>query len=178
LIFEPTAIPGVVIVRPERRDDERGFFARSWSVDEFAAHGLPSRWVQTSLSWNRRRATLRGMHFQVAPFEEAKLVACVRGALHDVAVDLRPGSPSFRRWLGLRLDARSLDTLYLPPGIAHGFLTLEDDTLVQYQISAPYSAEHARGVRWDDPALGIEWPDRPALISERDQAFPLLEERR
>jgi len=175
LIFEPTSIPDVVVVRPERHDDERGFFARVWSADEFSGHGLDPRLVQTSVSWNRHRGTLRGMHYQVAPFEEAKLVACVRGAVHDVAVDLRPGSPSFRRWLGVRLDAQRLEMLYLPPGVAHGFLTLHDDTLVQYMISERYSPEHARGVRFDDPAIGIEWPETPRVVSERDRSFPLLE---
>jgi dTDP-4-dehydrorhamnose 3,5-epimerase len=178
LIFDPTSIPGVVVVRPERHDDERGFFARLWCTDEFAAHGLDPRLVQTSVSWNRRRGTLRGMHYQVAPFEEAKLVSCVRGAVHDVVVDLRSDSPTLRRSLGLRLDAERLEMLYVPPGLAHGFLTLEDDTLVHYQMSQRHSPEHARGVRWDDPALGIRWPEDPVVISERDRCFPLLDTHR
>lgn len=176
MIFAPTTIPGAFLVRPERYEDERGFFARGWSEDEFRAQGLEPRLVQASLSWNRRRGTLRGMHYQVAPFEEAKLVACMRGALFDVVVDLRPGSSTFRKWFGARLDEERLEMLYVPRGVAHGLLTLEDDTLVQYYISERYSPEHARGVRWDDPAIGIEWPGRPAIVAERDRRWPLLGE--
>jgi dTDP-4-dehydrorhamnose 3,5-epimerase len=175
LIFVATSIPGAFVVHLERHEDERGFFARAWSPEDLQANGLDPRLAQTSLSWNQRRGTLRGMHYQMAPFEEAKLVTCVRGALHDVIVDLRAGSPGFRKWFGVRLDAERLDALYVPGGVAHGYLTLADDTLVHYQISERYSPEYARGVRWDDPAIGIEWPVRPVAISERDAAFPLLE---
>lgn len=172
--FEPTRIPGAFLVRPERHADERGFFARTWCADELAAHGLVATLAQSSVSWNRRRGTLRGMHWQAAPHEEAKLVACVRGAIWDVLADVRPESPAFRSWFAARLDAENLDMLYVPPGVAHGFLTLGDDTLVHYQISERHHADLARGVRWDDPDLAIAWPEPPAVLSERDRALPLL----
>ena len=172
--FEPTRIPGAFVVHPERHADERGFFARTWCADELEAQGLVARLAQASVSWNRRRGTLRGMHWQAAPHEEVKLVACVRGAIWDVIADLRADSPAFRQWLGVRLDAENLDMLYVPPGVAHGFLTLADDTLVHYQISERHQPDHARGVRWDDPALGIAWPEPPVVVSERDRALPLL----
>lgn len=172
--FEPTRVPGAFLVRPERHVDERGFFARTWCADELGAHGLVAQLAQSSVSWNRRRGTLRGMHWQAAPHEEAKLVSCLRGAIWDVVADLRPDSPAFRQWFGARLDADNLDMLYVPPGVAHGFLTLADDTLVHYQISERHHADFARGVRWDDPALGIAWPESPTVLSDRDRALPLL----
>jgi dTDP-4-dehydrorhamnose 3,5-epimerase len=175
VIFTPTTIHGAFLLRPETFADERGFFARLWEPQELEANGLDGRLAHASVSWNRRRATLRGMHYQVAPFEETKLVACPRGAIHDVIVDMRPGSPTLRRWFGVRLGGERLEMLYVPRGVAHGFLTLEDDTLVQYFISERYSSEHARGVRWDDPALGIEWPGKPAVVTERDLRWPLLD---
>lgn len=174
MIFEATEIPGAFVVRPERLADERGFFARTWCAHELASHGLVAALAQASVSWNRRRGTLRGMHWQAAPHAEAKLVSCVRGAVWDVLADVRPESPAFGRWFGARLDAGELAMLYAPPGVAHGFLTLADDTLVHYQISEPYHADLARGVRWDDPTLAIAWPEPPAVISERDRALPLL----
>lgn len=172
--FEPTRIPGAFVVRPERHVDERGFFARTWCADELAAHGLVATLAQSSVSWNRRRGTLRGLHWQAAPHAEAKLVACVRGAIWDVIADLRADSPAFRHWFAARLDAENLAMLYVPPGVAHGFLTLADDTLVHYQISERHHPDHARGVRWDDPDLAIAWPEAPAVISERDRSLPLL----
>jgi dTDP-4-dehydrorhamnose 3,5-epimerase len=175
MIFTPTSIPGAFLVCPERFEDERGFFARLWDPQEFEAHGLDGRLAQSSVSWNRRRGTLRGMHYQAAPFEETKLVACVRGAIHDVIVDLRAGSPTLRRWFVVRLGDERLEMLYVPRGVAHGFMTLEDDALVQYYISERHSPEHARGVRWNDPAIGIEWPDKPVVIAERDLRWPLLD---
>jgi dTDP-4-dehydrorhamnose 3,5-epimerase len=174
LIFEDTPIAGVRLVRVERRSDERGFFARTWCAEELAAHGCEPGLAQASVSWNRLRGTLRGMHYQAAPFEEAKLVACLRGAIFDVVADLREGSPTRHAWWAVRLDGGALDMLYVPPGVAHGFLTLADDTLVHYSISMPYRPEAARGVRYDDPALGIAWPEPPAVVSERDLAFPPL----
>ncbi len=174
MIFEATRIPGAFRVRPERHVDERGFFARTWCADELAAQGLAPQLAQSSVSWNRSRGTLRGMHYQAAPHEEAKLVACLRGAIWDALADLRPDSPAFRSWIGVRLDEENLDMLYVPPGVAHGFLTLADDTLVHYQISERHHADLARGVRWNDPTLGVAWPEPPAVISERDRELPLL----
>jgi dTDP-4-dehydrorhamnose 3,5-epimerase len=174
MIVEPTAIPGAYLVRPERIEDERGFFARTWDRAALEAHGLAGVLDSVSVSWNRARGTLRGMHLQAAPHEEAKLVSCLRGAVHDVLVDLRPGSEARRRWVSARLDPSSMTALYVPPGVAHGFLTLEDDTLVQYALSGRYSPEHARGVRFDDPALAIAWPFAPAIVNARDRSWPLL----
>lgn len=177
MIFRELQLPGAFVIEPERLEDERGFFARAFSKDEFAARGLDPTVVQCSLSFNRRRGTLRGMHYQVAPAEEAKLVRCVRGAIHDVIVDLRAGSPTFRRHAAARLDADNRLALYVPPGFAHGFQTLADDTELYYQMSAAYSPEHARGFRHDDPEVGIAWPLPVAVISERDRGLPPFAER-
>jgi dTDP-4-dehydrorhamnose 3,5-epimerase len=175
--FTPTELAGVVVVDFEPLADERGFFARSFCRDEFAAHGLRTDVIQCNVSFNRRRGTLRGMHFQVAPLAEAKLVRCTRGRLLDVVVDLRPGSASFCRWIGVELggDATRHRALYVPEGFAHGFQTLEDDTEVFYQMFERYSPEHARGVRWDDPAFGIRWPLPDPILSDRDRTYPLLQ---
>jgi dTDP-4-dehydrorhamnose 3,5-epimerase len=170
--FEATKIPGVVVVEPDLLEDERGFFARVWCRREFAEHGLRPELAQCSISWNRRRGTLRGMHLQGAPHAEAKLVRVTRGAVFDVALDLRPDSPSFRRWFGCELSEANRRMLYIPEGLAHGFLTLTEGTEVAYQISEFHRPEAARGVRWDDPAFAIEWPERPVVISERDRAYP------
>lgn len=171
MIFTATTIPGAFLVQPERIADERGFFARTWSREELEARGLDGRLEYAAVSWNHRERTLRGMHYQIAPLEEAKLVCCLRGAVHDVILDLRRGSPARNRWFAARLDAVSMQGLYVPPGIAHGFLTLEDDTLVQYHLSEAWSPQHARGVRWDDPAFRIDWPAQPAVMSERDRNY-------
>ncbi len=176
MTFVETPIPGAYVVSPERFEDERGFFARTFSADELQAQGLDGRLAHASVSWNRRKGTLRGMHYQVAPFEEAKLVSCLRGAIHDVIVDLRAGRASLRRTFAKRLDSAGMESLYIPPGVAHGFLTLEDDTLVQYCISERWSPEHARGVRWNDPALRIEWPFTPLVIAPRDAGYADLVE--
>jgi dTDP-4-dehydrorhamnose 3,5-epimerase len=177
VILEPTGIPGAFRIRPRRFDDERGFFARTWSREELAGHGLRTDLDHVGVSWNRRRGTLRGMHFQIAPCEEVKVVSCLRGAVHDVLVDLRPGSPTLHRWFAARLDPVGMDALYVPSGVAHGFLTLEDDSLVQYAICGRYSPEHARGIRYDDPAVGIPWPGAAETVVERDRTWPLLERR-
>ncbi|MDX1419356.1 MAG: dTDP-4-dehydrorhamnose 3,5-epimerase [Rubricoccaceae bacterium] len=169
---EETAIPGCVIVHPERHEDARGFFARTWDGAVLARHGLNPRVAQCSVSFNRRRGTLRGMHFQRPPHAEAKLVRCTRGALFDVCLDLRPDSLTFKRWVGETLDPESGRALYVPEGCAHGFLTLEDATEVYYMISAPYVPEAAGGVRWDDPAFGIAWPSAVTTIHERDAGYP------
>jgi dTDP-4-dehydrorhamnose 3,5-epimerase len=173
--FLPTKLSGVVVVEPDRRADDRGFFARTWCRDAFAAHGLAADWVQCNISFNRRRGTLRGLHYQADPHPEAKLVRCTMGAAFDVVVDLRPESPTYRRWEGVELTADSRRMVYVPAGFAHGFQTLTDDTELFYQMSAAYHPELARGVRWDDPALSIIWPacDR-RVIAPRDLAFPDL----
>ena len=171
MIFTDTGIEGVWVVEPERHEDERGFFARTWDPDEFAAHGLNPHLAQCSISFNARRGTLRGLHFQVAPREEAKLVRCTAGAMFDVALDLRTQSPTFRSWFGTTLSGENRRALYVPEGCAHGFLTLADATEVYYQISAPHAPDAARGVRWDDPAFAIEWPGEVSVISERDRTY-------
>jgi dTDP-4-dehydrorhamnose 3,5-epimerase len=172
VIFTATPVPGVVIVDLERREDDRGFFARAWCREEFAAAGLDPTLEQASISWNRLRGTLRGLHWQAAPHQEAKLIRCVRGALYDVAVDLRPGSPCYREHVAVELSADNHRALYIPAGCAHGFQTLTDDTEIFYQMSASYAPAAQRGARWDDPAFGIEWPIDPPLVHPRDSAFP------
>ncbi len=179
MIFTETEIPGAYVVELEPRTDERGFFARCFCEAEFAARGLRTRVVQCNVSRNRRRGTLRGMHVQVAPKAEAKLVRCTRGRLFDVVLDLRPESPTHRRWVGVELggDPSNLRMLYVPEGCAHGFQTLEDDTDVLYWMFGEYSPEHASGVRWDDPAFAISWPIAEPILSEKDRSYPLVEAR-
>jgi dTDP-4-dehydrorhamnose 3,5-epimerase len=172
VIFSETALTGAWIVDVERVEDARGFFARSWCERDFAAHGLNARVVQCNVSFNKRRGTLRGMHYQAAPHREAKLIRCTRGAVHDVIIDLRADSATYKRHVAVVLDAESRRMLYVPEGFAHGFQTLEDDTEVFYQMSAFYAPDHARGVRWNDPAFGIQWPEAERTISQRDQAYP------
>jgi dTDP-4-dehydrorhamnose 3,5-epimerase len=172
MIFTNTAIDGVSVIEAERLEDERGFFARTWDPQEFAERGLNPKLAQCSISYNRARGTLRGMHYQEAPHEEAKVVRCTAGAIFDVALDLRPGSSSFRRWVGIELSAENRRALYIPEGCAHGFLTLDDDCEVHYQISKAYMPEAARGVRWDDPAFAIRWPAEVVVINERDRSYP------
>jgi dTDP-4-dehydrorhamnose 3,5-epimerase len=171
MIFTETPLPGAFVLEPERLADERGFFARTFEAREFEARGLDSRVAQCSVSFNPRKGTLRGMHYQRPPFAEVKLVRCTRGAIHDVIIDLRSGSPTFRRHFAVALDPESRRMLYVPEGFAHGFLTLDDDTEVAYQMSQLYSAEHAAGVRWDDAVFGIEWPGKVAVIAERDRTY-------
>lgn len=170
--FTPTAIAGVLRVEAEPRSDERGGFARLHCPDEFATAGAPFAPAQTSLSRNPHVGTLRGLHYQPAPHAETKLVRVVRGRIFDVAVDLRPGSPTHRQWIAAELSAEAMDALLIPEGVAHGFLTLEPDTDVLYQIAPAYRPGHAAGVRWDDPAFGIAWPAAPALMSPADAAYP------
>jgi dTDP-4-dehydrorhamnose 3,5-epimerase len=172
MIFGETPIAGAILIELEPRVDERGSFARTFSVEEFAAHGLDTRVVQCNMSVNARSGTLRGMHYQVPPFAESKLVRCARGSIYDVVVDLRPESATYCAWYGVELSASNLRMLFVPVGLAHGFQTLEDDTEVLYQMSAEHSAEHARGVRWDDPAFGIDWPETDVrTISDRDRDY-------
>ena len=170
--FSPTPVAGVMVVDIEPREDERGAFARLQCPDEFAAAGCPFAPAQTSLSRNPRAGTLRGMHYQPAPHGEAKLVRAVRGRMFDVALDLRRDSPTYLRWAAEELSADNARALLIPEGVAHGFLTLEPDTDVLYQISPAFQPGHEAGVRWNDPAFAIAWPAAPALISERDAGYP------
>jgi dTDP-4-dehydrorhamnose 3,5-epimerase len=172
MIFEPLALSGAFHIRSEPFPDDRGFFARIFCQREFARHGLSARVAQSSLSFNRSRHTLRGMHYQVGEHAEVKLVRCTAGSIHDVIIDLRPGSSTYLQHVAVTLSAGERNLLYVPAGFAHGFLTLEDETEVCYQISEFYAPEAARGARWDDPAFGIDWPHPPAVISERDRSYP------
>lgn len=161
-----------MVVDITKIEDDRGFFARTWCREEFAAIGLAADIAQCSISYNLRRGTLRGMHYQAEPHAEAKLVRCLRGAIYDVALDLRPASPAFRRWEAVQLDDVRRQALYIPAGCAHGFQTLSDDTEVLYQITPAWAPEAGRGVRWDDPAFGIRWPIPAPFLSARDRGFP------
>lgn len=172
MIFSETRLPGVFIIDIEPAFDERGFFARTWCAEELARRGLESTLSQCSLSFNKTIGTLRGMHYQAAPHDEAKVVSCIAGAIYDVIVDLRPASPAFRQWIGVELSGENRRLMYVPPGLAHGFLTLRDTSAVYYQISGSFVPESARGVRWNDPAFGIVWPAAPSVILERDRLYP------
>ncbi len=169
MIFTQTKLPGAFIIELERLEDDRGFFARSWCQKEFEAHDLNPRLVQCSISFNKDKGTLRGMHYQLAPYAEAKVVRCTMGAIYDVIIDLRPSSPTFKQHIGEILTAQNRKIVYVPEGFAHGFLTLEDNTEVFYQMSEIYAPGHARGVRWSDPAFGIVWPLAPSTMSDRDR---------
>ena len=170
--FSETPLAGAYTIDISPIHDVRGFFAKAWSLQDLERAGLDSTLVQCSIAWNKAKGTLRGMHFQRAPFDEVKIVRCTRGSVLDVIVDLRPSSSTFRRWTSAELSDRNHCMLYIPKGFAHGYITLTDDVEVYYHVSAPYSPEHADGVRWDDPAFGIEWPFPPQVISDRDQAWP------
>ncbi|GMR24064.1 MAG: dTDP-4-dehydrorhamnose 3,5-epimerase [Acidobacteriota bacterium] len=176
MIFEPTPIDGAFLVRLELHQDERGIFARTWCREEFLAKGLNGELVQCSISYNQSRGTLRGLHYQAPPHAEAKLVRCTRGRIHDVIVDLRRSAPTFKRWWSAELSADNRHMVYIPEGLAHGFLTLEDHSEVAYQMSTPYRPESARGSRYDDPTFAIAWPFAPTVIGSRDLAFPPFDE--
>jgi len=171
MLFTETELKGAFLIEPERREDFRGFFARTWCEKEAAAHTINPRVVQCNVSFNHRKGTLRGMHYQKSPFEEAKLVRCTMGGIHDVIIDLRRDSPTFTRHVGAVLTADNRRMLYIPEGFAHGFQTLEDNTEVFYQMSQFYSPEHAAGVRWNDPTFGIQWPIPEPIILERDGSY-------
>jgi dTDP-4-dehydrorhamnose 3,5-epimerase len=175
MIVEPTDISGCHVIRPSRHVDERGHFARTWDPEILGAHGIDTALAQCSVSYNRLSGTLRGMHFQRAPHEEQKMVRCTRGALFDVCLDLRPDSPTWGAWVGETLTADNGLALVIPVGCAHGFMTLTDETEIFYMISAPYAPESAGGVRYDDPAFGIEWPGAALVINERDATYPYIE---
>jgi dTDP-4-dehydrorhamnose 3,5-epimerase len=172
VIFTETKLRGAWVIDLEARHDERGFFARAYCEREFEAHGLPKMYPQCNISRNRKAGTLRGMHYNAAPHGEAKLIRCVRGAIYDVIVDLRAGSPTNRAWFGVELTAEEGRALFVPAGFAHGFVTLVDDSDVFYQMGDFYRAEAARGLRWNDPRLGIEWPRKPAIVADRDATYP------
>ena len=172
MIFTESKLKGAFTIEIERLEDERGFFARSWCRREFEAHGLDSELVQCNISFNLKAGTLRGMHYQASPFEEDKLIRCTKGAIHDVIVDLRPVSPTFGQYENFLLTSENRRMLFVPKSFAHGFLTLEDETEVFYQMSEFYSPEHSRGFRWNDPRIGIDWPHEINVISARDRNYP------
>lgn len=176
--FEALELSGAALVKLERHADERGFFARSMCTEEFRAHGLPTEFVQSSISWNRRRGTLRGMHFQWPPSHEGKLVRCLRGAIHDVLLDLRPGEPTYLKHHAVVLDQENRDAVFIPPGVAHGFQTLADDSEVLYQMTDFHAPALAAGVRWNDMAFGIRWPTaNDIVIAPRDAGYPDFDSR-
>jgi dTDP-4-dehydrorhamnose 3,5-epimerase len=168
MIFTETPIPGVYLIDLEKRGDDRGFFARAFCEKEFAAHQLATRFVQVNNSLSAQKGTLRGMHYQLAPKAETKVVRCIRGALYDLILDLRPGSPTFGRSFGAELTAENRRVMYVPKGFAHGFITLADDTEAFYFVDEFYAPEYERGVRWNDPRFQLEWPIAPVVISDKD----------
>lgn len=172
MIFTETKLAGALLVDLERFEDERGFFALSWSAAEFAARGLESELAECNVSFNRKKGTLRGMHYQAAPHGQVKLVRCTRGAIFDVIIDLRPESPTFKQWLSAELTAENQQALYVPKDFAHGFQTLTDNSEVFYQMSDPFAPESGVGVRWDDPVFGVVWPPGERTINDRDRIYP------
>lgn len=172
MIFTETKLKGAYSIGLEKLEDERGFFARTWCQREFKEKGIPFNLVQGNISFNKKRGTLRGMHYQIAPYGEAKLVWCIKGAIYDVIIDLRPYSETFRQWVSIDLTAENKKLLYIPKGFAHGFLTLMDNTEVFYLMSEFYVHESARGIRWDDPAFQVHWPTEVIVISEKDKRYP------
>jgi dTDP-4-dehydrorhamnose 3,5-epimerase len=173
MIHKATKLPGAFIIEPEMFPDERGFLARVWSEQELSALGVEGKFIEANISFNEQAGTLRGMHYQAAPYGQAKLVRCTRGSIYDVGIDLREGSETFKQWTGLELSADNRLMLYLPGNFGHGYLTLEDDTEVHYQVTTGYAPEHARGFRWNDPAFQIQWPAVDQLnINKRDREFP------
>lgn len=171
MLFTETELKGAFVIELEKRGDERGFFARTFCRKEFAAHGLNTQLPQANMSFSRFKGTLRGMHYQIHPHAEAKLVRCTRGAVFDVAVDLRSDSPTYLKWLGVQLSAENYKMFYIPEGFAHGYMTLDDHSELIYMVSAFYTPEKERGVRWDDPAFNIKWPLAPEIISDKDKKW-------
>lgn len=171
--FTETKLEGVYLLDPKRFEDDRGFFAPSFSAREFEARGMTGCFVENNISFSRKRGTIRGMHYQAAPHGQAKLVRCTRGAVYDVAVDLRPGSPTYGEWVGVELTEENRRMIYIPGDCAHGFQTLADDSEVFYMVSSPYEPASGRGFRWNDPAFRIEWPEvEERVLIERDQQYP------
>lgn len=175
MIFKETKLKGVFIIEPERLEDERGFFARTWCKREFEVHGLNSNLIQCNISFNKIKGTLRGMHYQSDPHAEAKLVRCTQGSLYDVIIDLRQNSITYKNWFAVELNRDNYKMLYIPENFAHGFLTLEDNTEVLYYMSESYYPEYARSVRWNDTAFSIKWPTEVNILSERDRNCPDFE---
>lgn len=172
MFFTETELAGAYIIDLDRREDNRGFFARTWAQEEFEAHGLNTRVVQANMSYNHTRGTLRGMHYQRAPYAETKLVRCVQGAIYDVIIDLRPESATYKRWIGVELTAENRRALFIPEGFAHGFQTLADNSDVTYQVSEFYTPGAEGGIRYNDPAFEIQWPLEVTVISEKDKQWP------
>ena len=171
MVITETKLKGAFVIEMDQFKDARGFFARAWSDREFAAAGLKASFVESNLAFNHNKGTLRGMHYQLPPYEQVKLVRCTRGSIYDVIIDLRRGSPTFKQWFALEMSADNHRTLYVPGEFAHGYLTLDDDTEVLYQTSSYYAPEHGRGVRWNDPAFNISWPAEPRVIIDRDREY-------
>lgn len=175
MIFTETKLKGAFVIGVEQIEDERGHFARSWCKDEFEAQGLHSEWIQSNISFNTKKGTLRGMHFQKAPHQEIKLVRCTKGSIYDVIIDMRPDSPTYKQWVSEQLTAENRRAFYIPKDFAHGFVSLVDETEVLYQMSSYYVAESACGVRWDDPVFDIPWPITENLVmSDRDRNYELM----
>jgi dTDP-4-dehydrorhamnose 3,5-epimerase len=173
MIFKQTTVKEAYIIEIEKRNDNRGFFARTWCKKEFGAKGLNTDFVQANIAFNKKRGILRGMHYQVAPHEETKLIRCTKGAIYDVIIDIRKASSTYRQWLGVELTDDNYRMLYVPEGFAHGYQTLQDNTEVIYQVSQFYAPNSEQGIRWDDPFFNIEWPDTEnRMISEKDQLWP------
>jgi dTDP-4-dehydrorhamnose 3,5-epimerase len=172
MTFTETELKGAFFIELEKKVDERGFFARTWCQKEFEAHRLVRQMVQANVSFNKKKGTLRGMHYQIAPYEEAKLLRCTKGAIYDVIIDLRPDSPTYKQWIGEELKSGNYKMLYIPENFAHGLITLEDNTEVTYQVSQFYSPGSERGVRYNDPTFGIKWPIEVLIISDKDKNWP------
>lgn len=172
MIFTETKLLGAFLIEPEKNQDERGFFARNWSQREFAEHELVSNFVESNISFSRRKGTLRGMHYQAAPHGQVKLVRCTAGAIYDAIIDLRPESPTFKQWISVELTAQNHLMLYVPLNFAHGFQTLKSNTEITYQVSSPYHPQSSTGIRWNDPAFGITWPNDERVILARDREYP------
>lgn len=172
MVFSETALKGAFIIDIKKLEDERGFFARGWCEKEFQEHGLVFHIAQANISHNKKKGTLRGMHYQAAPYEETKLIRCTKGALYDVIIDLRPDSATYKQWIGVELTADNYRLLYVPENFAHGFMTLEDNTEAVYQVSEFYTPAAEQGIRWDDPAFGIKWPINVEVISDKDANWP------
>ena len=175
MLFRETPLSGAYVIEPERICDHRGYFARVWCESEFGRHGLTSKILQSNVGFNHRKGTLRGLHFQKAPYAEVKVLRCTRGAIFDVIIDLRPESGTYARWYGVELTAASSQMIYVPEGFAQGYITLVDDTEINYHTSQSFCPAAALGVRYDDPAFGIQWPIPASVISEQDRNWPLLE---